>query len=155
MNCAASPATLARIAALDIPALHERFGGSPELMGGNRMGLAVMRLVIRNAKVGPQTLALLAKSPNSHVVGDVAGNKATPPAVREQIHRDGKASRDSYMIAWGLAHATAAPVAKLRELAERSRNKYALRAVARNPSAPDAAKSLAGSRIAGGDFKPS
>jgi hypothetical protein len=154
MNRNAGGATLARIAALDDPALHEKFGGVPELMRGNRKGLAVMRLVIGNPNVEPATLHKLAASRDPYVLGDVAGHKGTPLDVIERLYAQRETTAHAYLIEWGLAANVAAPSHILRALAKDSRDRYTLYAVANNSSAPTEARKLAEDRIRRNDYRP-
>jgi len=153
MNPAASSVTLARISAIDDVALHKKFGGPRELMGRNRKGLAVLRLVSRNVNVSPETLTVLSHSPDTYVLGDVAMNKATPKAIIERLYLERNRKSDGYLIEWGLAYNRATPEIILRELAENSRNEYTLRGIGTNPSAPDDVKDLVKERIASGAYK--
>jgi hypothetical protein len=153
MTGSASGTTLARIAALDDPALHEKYGGPPELMGGNRKGLAVMRLLARHANVEPATLEVLAQSRDSYVLGDVAANRATPRAVIERLYVQLGSTQDAYLIEWGLGNNVATPAEILRELAKKSRNQYTLRGIAANGGAPDDVRSLATQRVDSRDYQ--
>lgn len=86
-NEATSPETLAWIASLDDPALHQAQGHiRPDITGDNRHGLAVMRLVARNPAVTPEILAHLAESPVDYVQYDVASNRKTPEAALESLY---------------------------------------------------------------------
>lgn len=154
MNPLASGKTLARIAALGNPRLHQKYGGPAELMSGNRKGLAVMRLVARHANVTPATLELLASSPDSNVLGDVAANEATPRAVIERLYRRLNSTPDAYLVEWGLAYNVATPVDIMLELARQSRNQYTLYKLANNPGAAAVVRSLAAKRLRDGDYKP-
>lgn len=152
LNPAASSETLDKIASMDDPALHEKFGGRRALMGKNRKGLAVMRLVVRNRNVSAETLTRLSRSPDTYVLGDVAMNKATPTEVIERLYRDRHGKRNSYLIEWGLAYNPAAPEAILRDLATNSRNEYTLRRLADSRSVPEDIRKLAKERLAKGGF---
>jgi len=154
MNPLASDATLARIAALDDPKLHERYGGSRELMSGNRKGLAVMRLVARHANVEPATLEVLSTSRDPYVLGDVAGNKATPRTEIERLYRQLDSTPDAYLVEWGLAYNVATPAEIMRQLAKQTRNQYTLRKLANNAGAPEDVRNLAAQRVRNGDYKP-
>lgn len=154
MNPLASGKTLARIAALDNPRLHQKYGGPAELMSGNRKGLAVMRLVARHANVTPATLELLATSRDPYVLGDVAGNKMTPRPVIERLYRRLYSTPDAYLVEWGLAYNVETPSEIMLELAKRSRNQYTLRKLVDNPGSPAAVRTLAARRLRDGDYKP-
>lgn len=76
---------LARIAALQEPGLYEPLGGLWDVMGENREGLAVMRLVARHPNTDGETLARLAAAPEAaRVLQEVLANPRTPPAVLER-----------------------------------------------------------------------
>ena len=154
MNPLASAEVLARIAARDDPGLHERYGGAANLMSGNRKGLAVMRLVARHPHVTPATLELLAASHDPYLLGDVAGNKATPRPVIERLYRQLDSTPDAYLLEWGLAYNVATPAYILLELARASRNQYTLHRIADNPEAPEDVRSLASKRLRDGDYRP-
>lgn len=61
-NPAAGPALLERIASLEEPALHEPMWSLWDVMGENRRGIAVMRLVARHPNTPPAVMERL-KSP--------------------------------------------------------------------------------------------
>jgi hypothetical protein len=83
-NRAARAALLARIAALDDPELYRPMGSIWDVMGTNREGLAVMRLLARHPNTDAETLSLLAARPgNEQVLHDVLANPRTPPAALE------------------------------------------------------------------------
>jgi hypothetical protein len=153
MHPDATSTTLARIAAIDDLSLHEKFGGPAELMGGNHRGYAVMRLVVLNPQVSSETLALLSRSPDTYVLGDVAGNMLTPKAVVERLNLERHNKSDGYLIEWGLANNKRTPESILRELAENSRNEYTLQNIGRNPSTPSEVKKLVERRITSGDYE--
>lgn len=68
----ASPRLLARIAAETDPALREPLGSLWDVMGENREGLSVMRLVARHPNTGADTLARLAADADEQVARDAA-----------------------------------------------------------------------------------
>jgi hypothetical protein len=152
MNPLASGATLGRIASLRDSALHEKYGGTRELMGQNRKGLAVMRLVVAHANVEPATLERLAASRDGYVQSDVAGHRKTPLGTIERLYRESRNTQGARLIDWGLANNAAVPARILGELAKQSRNQYVLRSVANNPSASDDARQLAANRVSSGDY---
>jgi hypothetical protein len=127
-----SAESLYRIAMIPSPDLHLRMWAMPPIMGENRKGLAVMRLVARHSNVDERTLVELAKSPDHYVKSDVALNSKTPVEILR--HFFNMADRD-YLIDWGLAWNPNTPPDILRELAK-SPHKYTRDNVARNPNAP-------------------
>ena len=97
------------------------------LLGENRRGLAVMRLVARHPNVAPSTLVHLSHSPDGYVLGEVGGNHKTPTEVLERLH-----ARGDYRIEWGLARNPSSPAEILHGLAS-AENEYTRGSVARNP----------------------
>lgn len=136
LNKNASAGTLALIAAMKDSALHEKMWSGPPIMGENRKGLTVMRLVARHANVTADTLTALSKSPIAYVKSDVAGNKRTPVAVLEHLYESNRHSSEFYLIEWGLSHNPATPAAILEALAK-SDNEWTRHYLKRNPSTPD------------------
>jgi len=66
---------MARIAVLDAAELTERMGAVWDVMGENRKGLAVMRLVARHPNAGSATLERLAARPGAaYVLHEVLAN---------------------------------------------------------------------------------
>ena len=124
-----SAESLYQIAMIPSPDLHQRFGAIPPIMGKNTHGLAVMRLVVRHPNVDERTLIELAKSPDSYVQGDVAGNSKTPVEILR--HFFNMPDRD-YLIDWGLAQNPNTPADILHELAK-SPDESTRRIVERNP----------------------
>ena len=118
--------TLYKIAQIPSRELHARIGSLFPVMGKNTRGLAVMRLVARHQNVDAKTLALLANSPDDYVLGDVAGNPATPPEILPRIFAKG-----GYLIDWGIARNPNCPPGILHELALRD-SEYTRAAVAQN-----------------------
>jgi len=95
----ARAAVLEAITALRDPELYEPMGSLWDVMGENRKGLAVMRLVARHPNTDPATLAKLAAGPNAHsVVHEFAANPRTPMPVLERWF-----DSTDYLIEWGLA----------------------------------------------------
>jgi hypothetical protein len=110
---AAGEALLERIAQLPDPDLWERMGSVWDVMGENRKGLAVMRLVAANPNTGPATLERLAGRPQAeYVLHDVLRNPKTPMTVLER-HLDST----NYLIEWGLALNPNLPPAAMARLA--------------------------------------
>jgi hypothetical protein len=84
-NRAARAGLLGRIATLRDPELYEPMGSLWDVMGSNRKGIAVMRLVASHANTDAATLAKLAADPNvQRIVHELAANPKTPPAVLER-----------------------------------------------------------------------
>jgi len=69
-NPAASPELLARMAAEKDPELYEALGSLWDVMGENRKGLPVMRLVARHPNTRAETLARLAADADANVARD-------------------------------------------------------------------------------------
>lgn len=121
---------LDRVAHLEDPMLHRRLGSIFPVLGENRRGLAVMRLIARHDRTGPDTLRWLSQSPDDYVLSDVAGNDQTPVEVLLRLDEKG-----GYLIEWGLARNPKTPTEILERLATRA-NEYTRSSVARNPSTP-------------------
>lgn len=138
-NPASSGAALATIAALPQLELHEAMWAAPEIMGNNRKGLAVMRLVALHPNVTPTTLSMLSHSPVAYVMGTVAGNPLTPEADLKRMFLQQKGASDFYLIEWGLAYNAKTPLSIIEQLAQ-SKNEYTLRKLKGNPSTPESIK---------------
>jgi len=96
---AAGANLLARIAALRDSDLYEPMGSLWDVMGANRKGLAVMRLVARHPNTDAATLAQLAAQPEAQrVVHELAANPKTPMALLERWF-----DSTDYLVEWGLA----------------------------------------------------
>lgn len=128
-NPAADAELLDGIARLEDDSLHTAMGSLFPLLGENRKGLAVMRLVARHANVEEPTLVWLSRSPDDYVLGDVAANRKTPVDVLTRLH-----GRGDYLIEWGLARNPRTPPAILQQLSSSS-NEYTRSSVATNPGA--------------------
>jgi hypothetical protein len=115
----ARAALLARIAALDDPELYERMGSLWDVMGANRKGLAVMRLVASHPNTDAATLTRLAARPDApYLLHDLLANPNTPlPVLAPHFE-----SAD-YLVEWGLARNPNTPQRVLERLA-RSPNLY-------------------------------
>jgi hypothetical protein len=124
----ADAALLDRVAHLDDPSLHTRLESLFPLLGDNRRGFAVMRLIARHDNSGPETLRWLSWSTDDYVLGDVASNPKTPIEVLRRL-----AAKGGYLIEWGLARNPRTPVETLEKLAD-SENEYTRSGVARNPA---------------------
>jgi Leucine rich repeat variant len=129
-NPAATGAMLDAIAQRADPALHEKLHASSRLLGTNRKGLAVMRLVALHPNVTEATLVRLSASRNEYVINSVLGNGKTPEAVLRKF-----AGQDNYLYDWGIAQNPRTPPDLLVPLAS-STNEYTRSGVARNPRTP-------------------
>jgi hypothetical protein len=98
-NQNASAALLGRIAELDDPELYEPMGSLWDVMGENRKGLAVMRLVARNASTSGATLEKLeARAGADKLITELLANPNTPARVLAKHAGD-----TNYLAEWGLA----------------------------------------------------
>jgi hypothetical protein len=129
-NPHATPDILHEIATISDPELHERMGSMFDLLGANRKGLAVMRLVARHPNVRPDTLELLAKSTDDYVLSDVARNEKLSERTLRELSKKG-----GYLIEWGISANPKAPIEILARLAQSS-DRVTRDNVARNPHAP-------------------
>ena len=115
-NPAAGAGLLAGIAALRDPELFEPMGSLWDVMGENRKGLAVMRLVARHPNTDPATLEKLALDPDAQsVVHELAANPKTPLAVLERWF-----DSTDYLVEWGLALNPKTPPRVMQRLAASS-----------------------------------
>jgi len=127
----ASPALLDRIASLDDPALYESMGSLWDVMGENRKGIAVMRLVAHNPNTPGPTLARLADGPHADKLRhELARNPNTPAPVLRRWH-----DSTDYLVEWGLALNPRTPPAVLERLAG-SPNVYTRLNLTHNASTP-------------------
>ena len=143
------PGLLARIAADKDPGLYEPLGSLWDVMGENRKGLAVMRLVARHPNTRDETLAKLADGPHAHqVIYELAANPHTPASALERWYESNDA-----MVEWGLALNPRTPQRVMARLAV-SQNIYTRLNLTYNPATPrelldrlaaDADASIAGS----------
>lgn len=132
----ASPTELVdKIAKLDDPDLHDAMGSLFPLLGENRKGLAVMRLVVRNPQVSADTIEYLANtSQNTYVQGDIAGNPKTSDATLRRLE-----TKRNYLIDWGLSWNKKTPPDVLSKLLDRDKyftQKTTLEFLLKNPSTP-------------------
>lgn len=98
-NPAANAGVLGRVAALRDPELYEPMGSLWDVMGANRKGIAVMRLVALHPNTDAATLAKMAAEPNAQVaVYELAANPKTPMPVLERWFNS-----TDYLVEWGLA----------------------------------------------------
>lgn len=132
-NKAANEALLERIARLPDPELYEAMGSLWDVMGANRKGLAVMRLVAAHPNTSAATLEYLAARPQAeYVLHDVLRNPKTPLRVLER-HYDSTA----YLVEWGLALNPNTPGAVLDRLSK-SANLYTRMNLTYNAATPPA-----------------
>ena len=130
-NPAAQGDVLARIAALRDPELYEPMGSLWDVMGDNRKGLAVIRLVARHPNTDGATLARLAAEPNAQVaVHELAANPKTPMQVLERWFNS-----TDYLVEWGLASNPNTPQRVMARLAAGG-NLYARVNLANNKATP-------------------
>ena len=130
---AAGPALLARIAAMPDPELHEAMGSAWDVMGANRKGLAVMRLVAAHPNTEPATLERLAASTsNEYVIHDILRNPKTP-AKTMAPHLEST----NYLVEWALALNPITPAAVLERLS-RSQDRVVRQNLTWNAATPDA-----------------
>jgi len=128
---AASERLLDRIAQLPDPELYEKMGSLWNVMGENRKGLAVMRLVAANPNAGAATLErLAARADAEYVLHDVLRNPKTPFKVLERHFNS-----TDYLVEWGLALNPNTPPAVLERLS-RSANLYTRMNLTYNAATP-------------------
>ena len=98
-NPVASAGLLDRIAKLSDPNLHDRMGSLFPVLGDNREGLAVMRLVVKNPNVSAKTIEYLADTSHvDYILGDITGNPNTSIETLRRLE-----TKNNYLIDWGLA----------------------------------------------------
>jgi len=130
-NGAASPALLERIASLEDPALFEPMWSLWDVMGENRKGIAVMRLVARHPNASGATLARLEAHPQAQeLITEILANPNTPAHVLAKHFDD-----THYRAEWGLALNPKTPPAVMERLA-RSNNLYARMNLTYNKATP-------------------
>ena len=113
-NAAAGAALLDRISVLPGDDYYESMGTFWNVMGDNRKGLALMRLVACNPNVGPATLERLATGPHAaKVLHDVLRNPATPMKVLEPHFNS-----SDYLVERGLALNPNTPPAVMERLSQ-------------------------------------
>ncbi len=114
-NAGASPDLLDRIASIPDAALFRKMWSRWDVMGENRRGIAVMRLVILNPNVRSDTLEKLASSPhaNESVLSNLLSNHKTPVHVLVR-YKD----TTCLVMKWGLAENPNTPVEVLERLAK-------------------------------------
>ena len=95
----ASAGLLGRIAGQQDPELYEPLGSLWDVLGENRKGLAVMRLVAKHPNTDGATLTKLAGGPHAwKVVTELAANPRTPLPVLARWF-----DSSDYLVEWGLA----------------------------------------------------
>lgn len=131
---AAPPVLLERIAALEDPPLYESMWSLWDVMGENRKGLAVMRVLARNRNAPPAALERLAAHPQAQeLIVEILSNPNTPQAVMARHYDD-----THYRAEWGLAMNPNTPPAVMERLA-RGNNPHARQfLVLSNPGTPRA-----------------
>ena len=108
--------------------LHERMGSVFDVMGANRRGYAVMRLVASHPNVLPVTLEHLSNSRDTMVLEDVLANPKIPADVLQRF-----IDKRNIYIDSGLSRNPATPQNILSILSD-SNNEYTRANVARNPN---------------------
>lgn len=134
-NPAASSELLDRIAKFSDPSLHHAMGSLFPVLGDNRKGLAVMRLVVKNPNVSASTIEYLANtSQTAYVLGDIAGHPKTSIETLRQLE-----TRKNYLVDWGLAWNPQTPPDVFTKLLDRKKyftQRTTLEFLLRNPSTP-------------------
>ncbi|MBI3305056.1 hypothetical protein HYZ80_01880 [Candidatus Parcubacteria bacterium] len=132
-NLAASPELLDSIAKLNDLSLQNAIGSLFPLLGDNRKGLAVMRLVVKNPNVSANTIEYLANTNQTdYVLGDIAGNSKTSIETLRRLEL-----KKNYLIDWGLAQNQKTPSDVFSKLLEREKyftQRTTLEMLLRNPS---------------------
>jgi len=109
---AAGAGLLSAIAALPDPELHEAMGSAWNVMGTNRKGYAVMRLVASHPNTEAATLERLAAATgNEYVTHDILRNPNTPTRLLAP-HLEST----NYLVQWALALNANTPLATLEKL---------------------------------------
>ena len=127
----ASAGLLARIAGRQDPELYEPLGSIWDVMGENRKGLAVMRLVARHPNTDGATLAKLADGPQAgKIITELAANPRTPLAVLQRWF-----DSSDYRVEWGLALNPKTPQRVMERLSA-SQNLYTRLNLAYNGATP-------------------
>lgn len=124
---------LDRLAALPDPALYDPMGSLWDVMGDNRKGIAVMRLVASHPNTRGDTLARLAAAPEADKLRhELARNPNTPPDVLRRWY-----DSTDYLVEWGLALNPMTPHAVMERLAG-SANQYTRLNLTYNAATPPA-----------------
>ena len=134
-NPATSADLLDRIAKLSDPSLQNAMGSLFPVLGENRKGLAVMRLVVMNPNVSANTIEYLANTSQvDYVLGDIAGNTKTSVETLRRLE-----AKKNYLIDWGLAQNQKTPPDVFVKLLGREKyftQRTTLAMLLRNPSVP-------------------
>jgi hypothetical protein len=105
---------LDRLASLEDPALFEPMWSLWDVMGQNRKGIAVMRLVARHPNTPGATLARLEAHPQAQeLITEILANPGTPQEVLAKHYGD-----EHYRAKWGLARNPNTPREVLERLAK-------------------------------------
>jgi hypothetical protein len=127
----AGPALLDRIAALDDSELFEPMGSLWDVMGENRKGIAVMRLLANHGNARGETLARLAAGPHADKLRhELARNPNTPMDILKRWF-----DSTDYLVEWGLALNPNTPPAVMERLS-RSENLYTRMNLTYNAATP-------------------
>jgi hypothetical protein len=111
-NREASSPLLERIASLEDPELFEPMWSLWDVMGENRKGIAVMRLVARHPSAAGATLVRLEAHPQAaELITELLANPNTPPQVLARHFDD-----THYRAEWGLALNPKTPPAVMERL---------------------------------------
>ncbi len=130
-NPAANAGVLRSIAAQRDPDLYEPMGSLWDVMGSNRKGLAVMRLVASHPNTDAATLEKLAADQNaSRLAYELAANPRTPMPVLERWF-----DSTDYLVEWGLALNPRTPQRVMERLAT-SANLYTRMNLTYNKATP-------------------
>ena len=134
-NPVASAELLDRIAKLNDPSLRDRMGSLFPMLGDNRKGLAVMRLVVKNPNVSAKTIEYFADTSQvDYILGDIAGNPKTSIETLQRLE-----TKKNYLIDWGLATNLNTPPVVFRKLLDRKKyftQRTTLELLIRNSSTP-------------------
>ncbi len=83
----ADPHIFHQVVLLQDPSLSQNMWSITGLLGKNKRGYPVLRLIALNHKTKAQTLALLANEKNNYILDSVAGNPNTPIETLYAIHK--------------------------------------------------------------------
>jgi len=132
-NPAASGALLDRVATLPDDDLYESMGSLWDVMGENRKGIAVMRLLAVHPNVRGDTLIRFADGPQAEKLRhELARSPATPLPVLERYF-----SSTDFLVEWGLALNPNTPPAVMERLSQ-SKDLYTRLNLTYNPATPRA-----------------
>src|SRR5262245_3009607 len=129
---AADAPLLDAIASLEDPDLYDPMWSLWDVMGENRKGLAVMRLVARHRNVSGATLARLEAHPHSgKVITELLANPNLPAPLLAKHAGDAH-----YLAEWGLARKPKTPPAVMERLAGSANVYTRLNLALYNPATP-------------------